>query len=333
MREFGNLFRDGLSQLLGRTADSGWNTEVYRNTDKGRRFIDNAHTLGKRGAEFKAGKLGREAFRQLGKDEYLLERGWELEWFIGPKSTMTKEVADKARDLLERFPGQFALERVTPEQFKTAIELGKELAKQREQRERDLELAKTLDRGKEVAAKNKTLAKDVQAQVRAVDQARELGQTPTLEHLREQHTILDKSLEQVRNIERDQTRDMLNTLGLSKEQSQEMAKILGQNLEARREPVVQGIAVLGLIAEREEQSRIAREAGDKFLEQQRDRLEQAGVPEVAIKALELVNKGVVPPMVVVERADLGPASEVVRGGRAAELARVRAVEKERGRRG
>ncbi|WP_280428347.1 hypothetical protein [Nocardia brasiliensis] len=275
-REFGNIFRDGMSQILGRTEDRGWKIEVARTTDKGLRYIDNAQVVAKQGTEFKAGKLGREALRQLSKDEYLLDRGWEIDWFIGPKSSMTKEFADKVRELQDRYPEQFRLARVSPEQFKQAIELGKELAKQRDaervREARQQELGKALEARKALEAKRVALAKALEEQAREVNRAWDHGEAVKVEQVRESHVEMSKSLEQIRDAERAQQHAVLVKAGIPAERLPAVEAALEQGRENQRRETVQGIGVLATVIERRDTAAAAeRAAAEQAQQRARDR--------------------------------------------------------------
>ncbi|WP_174183331.1 hypothetical protein [Nocardia barduliensis] len=135
-REFGNLFRDGMCELLGRTAETGWTTELRYDTKTGRRFHDSANPERLRAMEFKAGRLGDKCLPQLEKDAAALEAGWTIEWYKVPGAKVDSKVAVKMRELSERYPDQFVVITVTREQFAEAIELGKRRERERTERER-----------------------------------------------------------------------------------------------------------------------------------------------------------------------------------------------------
>ncbi len=135
-REFGNLFRDGMCELLGRTAETGWTTELRYDTKTGRRFHDSANPERLRAMEFKAGRLGDKCLPQLEKDAAALEAGWTIEWYKVPGAKVDSKVAVKMQELSERYPDQFVVITVTREQFAKAIELGKQRERERAERER-----------------------------------------------------------------------------------------------------------------------------------------------------------------------------------------------------
>ncbi|MGW5140197.1 hypothetical protein ACWEPH_14070 [Nocardia beijingensis] len=134
-REFGNQFRDGMVELLGRTEERGWSTEVHFKTPHGSRFHDSAHREDRIATEFKAGNVDKRALGQLKKDVVALRFGWVVEWYTVQGVKIDPKVAAQIRALAERYPDQFKHVQVSREQFAKAIELGK----QRERAERDRE--------------------------------------------------------------------------------------------------------------------------------------------------------------------------------------------------
>ncbi|WP_433662066.1 hypothetical protein ACQPW1_07895 [Nocardia sp. CA-128927] len=141
-RDFGNQFRDGMGHILGRTEEKGWDKEVHRTTDRGPRYDDIRHIEIRHAMEFKAGRVTKDALRQLEKDEHGLARGMTIEWYMRPNARIDREVAVKMQELRDKYPGQFRTVEITKEQFKQAIEVGKELAKQRDAQQKAVERAK-----------------------------------------------------------------------------------------------------------------------------------------------------------------------------------------------
>ncbi|WP_454197955.1 hypothetical protein [Nocardia sp. Marseille-Q1738] len=241
-REFGNLFRDGMTQILGRTEDRGWKTEVYRATDQGRRYDDSAHKKLAHSMEFKAGKLGADAVRQLEKDEHGLKTGRTIEWYIAPTSTISREAADKIQELKTKYPDQFQVIVVSREQFAQAIQIGKELAKAREAQQlqiaRENEIARNLEAGKQLEVKKAELRKQVEEQARQLQVARERGRAVEVEPLRAAHAKMLQDLEKIREAEREQAREMLQAAGHTPQQIKAMETVLEQGREDQRKDVV-----------------------------------------------------------------------------------------------
>lgn len=190
-RDFGNQFRDGMCQLLGRTEDQGWKKEALFRTSLGARWHDSAKGSAQRAMEFKAGGVGKDALKQLDKDAVALDRDWVVEWYVVPGAKIDKEVQAKMAELSARFPDQFRVITVTREQFAKAIELGKELAKQREAHQ------KALDRARERAGRIQAMQRfrEGAARARAESPTRspdERAQTAELAKARQQD-VRDKS--------------------------------------------------------------------------------------------------------------------------------------------
>ncbi|MGK8502129.1 hypothetical protein [Nocardia asiatica] len=135
-RDFGNMFRDSMVEMLGRTEDKGWRTEAHFKTPIGARFHDSAHMEDQIATEFKAGKVGKKALDQLRKDVFALEQDWVVEWYTVQGAKIDPRVAAQMRALADRFPGLFKHVQVTREQFAKAIELGKQRERERAERER-----------------------------------------------------------------------------------------------------------------------------------------------------------------------------------------------------
>ncbi|WP_433577532.1 hypothetical protein [Nocardia brasiliensis] len=286
-REFGNRFRDGMSQVLGRTAERGWAPELHQRTDLGPRYLDNAKASRLRGDEFKAGKVGRDALQQLGKDEFLMERGWTFEWYLAPNSRVDKQVAVKMAELQAKYPEQFRVIRVSREQFAQAIELGKEIAKQREieqqravEREkadrareaREQQLAKAREERQALEAKKIALTQTLEEQAREVNRAWDDGQAVPVEQVRESHVEMSKSLEQIRDAERAQQHAVLVKAGIPAERLPAVEAALEQGRENQRRETVQGIGVLATVIERSDTAAAAeRAAAEQAQQQARDR--------------------------------------------------------------
>ncbi|MGK8485438.1 hypothetical protein [Nocardia asiatica] len=130
-REFGNIFRDGMCQMLGRTEERGWKQERYYRTKHGARFHDSASVRDRHAMEFKAGEVRREALNQLKKDAQVVRDGWVVEWYVVAGAKIDSQVAAKLKALEARYPGQFLTVTVTREQFAKAIELGKQRERER----------------------------------------------------------------------------------------------------------------------------------------------------------------------------------------------------------
>ncbi|MFI2562429.1 hypothetical protein [Nocardia farcinica] len=132
-RDFGNVFRDGMCQLLGRTEDRGWQKERYYRTKRGARFHDSASARERHAMEFKAGEVRRDALDQLAKDTQALRDGWVVEWYTVEGAKIDNQVAAKMKELQARYPGSFLAVTVTREMFSQAIELGKQRGLDRRQ--------------------------------------------------------------------------------------------------------------------------------------------------------------------------------------------------------
>ncbi|MCM6776447.1 hypothetical protein NDR87_21110 [Nocardia sp. CDC159] len=320
-----------MARLQGLTEKNGWKKEVHARTSLGPRYHDIALPKSRQAKEYKTGRVGPEALRQLEKDRYLMARGWVISWVLAPNVVLDPRVQAEMDRLRARYPKAFQIERVTHEQFRQAIALGKQIAKERAQRERDDELAKTLDqtKRKELEEKKRQLAKDVAEQNRRIAEARQGNQALELQALKEAQARMSKTLEEIRTQERAQAQATLNALGLSKAQAEEMAKTLEANREAQRKDVVKGLEAFGHVVQSEERARAeeqkVREERARAMEQaERTRQEQQrafaarGMSELA-QHLDLM-RGVAPPGVTLP--GMAPAPEAVRG-RAAELARQR----------
>ncbi|WP_406267332.1 hypothetical protein OH799_22130 [Nocardia sp. NBC_00881] len=148
-RDFGNEFRNGMCHLLGRTQETGWAIENYYKSDAGKCFHDAAHPVAQHAMEFKAGSIGKDAMLQLKKDARAIRDGWTIEWFTAPGARIDSAVAEKIRELSARYPDRFTVVEVTKEQFVQAIQIGRELSRQREaqqvQKAREIELAQNIE--------------------------------------------------------------------------------------------------------------------------------------------------------------------------------------------
>ncbi|WP_330229019.1 hypothetical protein OHA40_23370 [Nocardia sp. NBC_00508] len=328
-REFGNQFRDGMCQMLGRTQETGWTTENYYKSEAGKRFHDAAHHVVQHAMEFKAGRVGEDALKQLKKDARALRDGWTIEWFTVAGARIDSAVVDKMRELTQKFPGQFTVVEVTKEQFAQAIAIGKELAKNREaqqlQKARENEIARNLEAGKQLEAEKAELRKQVEEQARQLQEARERGRGVEVEPLRAAHAKMLGDLEKIREAEREQAREMLQAAGHTPQQIQAMETVLEQGREDQRKDVVLGIEAIAATVEREDQARAASEAAEQAREQERaareaaekeraeylSRLQRQGIPGEVVKILGLGQAEA--PSAAVRRDPDGQAPRVERG--------------------
>lgn len=111
--------------------------------------------------------------------------------------------------------------------------------------------------------KKAALAKAIEDQARAINQARDKGQAPQVEQLRESHADMSKSLNEIREIEQARVRDALIGAGHTPERAKELAPMLAQAHEAERRDIVIGIDTVGAIVERDDKARAEREAANK----------------------------------------------------------------------
>jgi hypothetical protein len=330
-REFGNTFRDGMVHLLGRTQEQGWKTEVYRQTELGARFDDAANVKISHAMEFKSGKVGRDALLQLDKDAYGMRRGMTVEWYLAPTAKPTAEVTAKMQELEQKYPTRFRVMVVTREQFAQAIRIGRELARQREaqevQKARENEMTQNIVAAKQVETKKADLRKQVGLQARLVNEARERGQAIEVDPLREAHAKMREALEQIREAERAQTREMLKAAGHTPQQIQAIETTLDQGRENQRKDLTRGIDAIGATvasadkvrAEREaaeqarQTERADREAADKERAEHLTRLQRQGIPAEVVKILGVGQAQA--PSAAAHRDPNNPAPQVVRGGR------------------
>lgn len=134
LRAYGDRFRDGMCAILGYTAEHGWVLEkYYPSPTLGRRFHDVANDLSRKLVEFKAGRVGRDALAQLAKDAGALRRGRTVEWYVRDMSLVHKEVRKELERLAERYPEKFHFREVPANEAERAMDLGMEIAKEREQ--------------------------------------------------------------------------------------------------------------------------------------------------------------------------------------------------------
>ncbi|QIS05943.1 hypothetical protein F5X71_29790 [Nocardia brasiliensis] len=147
------------------------------------------------------------------------------------------------------------------------------------EQDRDRELAKTAETREQIKVMNAELAQGIEEQAREINSAWDKGEAVAVENVREAHTDLSRNLEAIREAELVQARNDFLVSGHTQEEVQAIEPRLEQIREDNRHEIVQGINTLGAIVERGDQTRdhADREAA---AERQRDQ-ERAAQREAA----------------------------------------------------
>ncbi|WP_406267335.1 hypothetical protein OH799_22135 [Nocardia sp. NBC_00881] len=160
-----------------------------------------------------------------------------------------------------------------------------------------------------------------------MNDARKRGQAIEVEPLRETHTQIRETLEQIREAEREQARDMLKAAGHTPQQIQAIETTLEQGRENQRKELVQGVEAIGATVASEDKARAGREAAEQARQAERAareatekeraehlaRLQQRGIPAEVMKILGVGQAQA--PSAALHRDPNNPAPQVVRGGR------------------
>ncbi|WP_147403830.1 hypothetical protein [Nocardia panacis] len=173
--------------------------------------------------------------------------------------------ADRARKRLEHIreivKARERAERLREMQrFREAAERGRAEARERVERAREEREREQARHREETARMREQLRENIQAQAQQIAKDREAGRTIDADRLYEIHKDLTQGLDAVREQEREETRDMLGTLGLGKEQAREMELNFELSREERRQDVVKDLNSIALAVQREDQRREAVEA-------------------------------------------------------------------------
>ncbi|WP_288048189.1 hypothetical protein [Nocardia sp.] len=117
---------------------------------------------------------------------------------------------------------------------------------------RTLAMAAALERGRDLDTARQAVRDAITAQALEVAASRAQGRELDPEHLRDAHTALSAGLDQIRERECQNTRNMLTAAGTSPEQIAILAPVLEQNREARREETVRQLDSIGKEVQRHE---------------------------------------------------------------------------------
>ncbi|RJO70662.1 hypothetical protein D5S18_25975 [Nocardia panacis] len=183
-----------------------------------------------------------------------------------------KELAQARQLAMEKARERTALFR-DMERFREGVERGQVEARERAERNREVREQEQARQREETARMQDQLGKDIQAQVQQIAKDREVGRAIDADQLYEIHKELTQGLNVLREQERQETRNMLGMLDLSKDQAREMEIAFELSREDRREDVVKDLNTIALTVQREDQRRAAvaaqrREAVEK---EQRER--------------------------------------------------------------
>ncbi|MBF6131141.1 hypothetical protein [Nocardia brasiliensis] len=161
---------------------------------------------------------------------------------------------------------------IAAEQAAAAERIAREERETRQhEQDRDRELAKTAEAREQIKVMNAELAQGIEEQAREINSAWDKGEAVAVENVREAHTDLSQSLEAIREAELAQTRNDFLASGHTQEEVQAIEPRLEQIREDNRYEIVQGINTLGAIVERgdETRDRADREAAERQRDQER----------------------------------------------------------------
>ncbi|WP_405176961.1 hypothetical protein OG225_21120 [Nocardia sp. NBC_01377] len=117
---------------------------------------------------------------------------------------------------------------------------------------RTLAMAAALERGRDLDTARQAVRDAITAQAIEVAVSRAQGRELDPELLRDAHAALSAGLEQIRERERQNSRNMLTAAGTSPEQIASLAPVLEHNREARREETVRHLDSIGKEVQRHE---------------------------------------------------------------------------------
>ncbi|MFF0492584.1 hypothetical protein ACFYTQ_26440 [Nocardia sp. NPDC004068] len=347
--ERGLYFELGRAHICGETPENGWVRQFEIIIDGNRRVLDSASTQGKgvRAVERKSGQINEiDALRQLALEREALQSGqlthstWEIVAGEKVPPAVTQELQSMAKD----FPGQFQHVVISRAEAVRAIQLGqtmrakqmelvsayaldradrarkrlariKQLVLAREAKNPEEKLSRTLENGKRNSKEVKGLSATITDKNMQIAQAQENFRAIDPTEARQDHKTAAKKLQEVRAKEKAQTKDMLQTLGVTGENARIMEQILAQGRENQRHELIQGIEAIGQAADREAQAQAAREAALAWQRQQMELAKQRGYAPELQAIMELMNQGRPAPGVALPGAP-AEAPEVTRDGRA-----------------
>lgn len=285
------MFRDGMAIIRGHTEDRGWVKEKFvriPGAGGGARYYDNylENKRGRDGHEYKSGRVGKETLRQLNKDDRAIRLGLlnRLELITVQGSRIDGAVLEKLAQLRAKYGDAVVTHRVvTREEYDRAMKVAGKAARERvraererEQRARDLELARVLEKSQQVARQRKELAKEV----RGIG-PREVGESPS----RAMSSAINAKLGQVRGVERDQADALLISLGFGKSARDAMGKVLAEGRDRRDATLIREVEAVTRSAEaadtaeqtrvREAEAERARRERETSAEKARERQREA----------------------------------------------------------
>jgi hypothetical protein len=263
--------------------------------------------------------------------------------------------------MAREFPGRFVHEEVSRADAVRAIQIGKSLAakqlelipahllvraeraRQRLARIREIVRAREATeraerqraererRAQELSDRKQELVRKVAEHVLAVELDGSDGKPAPAKDLRDTHIAVSRTLEDVRTMERDQTRDMLGGLGLAGEQARVMEEMLAEGRERQRADLTATIDGLGKDAQARERAEELTRQDAEWARAKREREERLREmvsrgelsPELA-RVRELMDIGDVAPSA---RWEPGPADRM-RSSRGSE-GRTRGISRER----
>lgn len=137
----GRQFHLGMAQIRGETRENGWRNEHVVETSLGDRRHDTARVVDpndKQFSEYKNVRRLRDDPRtllQLAKDREQLEKGWSGNWVIPQAARIDPAIAKQLGLLLRDFPDRFTVVRVSEAERRQAVQVGKQLERNRNQLE------------------------------------------------------------------------------------------------------------------------------------------------------------------------------------------------------
>ncbi|MBF6330875.1 hypothetical protein [Nocardia transvalensis] len=340
----GRIFENGIERYF-RDRQRGYvqQSRIYETT-QGRIRFD--HAKEDRGRTFtiedKSGRIeGRKDEKQLKAVRELIEKGLIQGHVLRSVEgeTVSKEAQRLIDGLKRDFPDKFTHQVITRDEARQVWALGLEmergqqlelpgvgeLARQAaekqlaQQKQKDLTLAQSLEKAKQQAKGKEALAKTVAEKNQQLAQAKENFLFIDPADVQRAHESTSNQLNKVREEEKAQTKSMLWSIGVTGEQAKIMEQILAQNRENQRQEVTKGIESIGQVAQREAQVQAAREAAEKYQQQQMQLAQQRGYAPELQAIMQIMNQGRPAPNVSMPSAPTQTPS-VERGGRAAERA-------------
>ncbi|WP_280430052.1 hypothetical protein [Nocardia brasiliensis] len=213
----------------------------------------------------------------------------KIEQARAEKERMTIAAEQAARAMLREAPiPGFFRDRITVDHSKArdAREATERAAREehetrQHEQARDQELAKTAESREQLKAQNAELAQAIEEQAREINSAWDKGEAIAVENVREAHTNMSQNLEAIREAEIAQTRNDFLVSGHTPEEVQAIEPRLEQIREDNRHEIVQGINTLGAIVERGDQ---ARDRADHEAAAERQREQERAAQREAARA-------------------------------------------------